>query len=319
MKSNVSIIALALLCGVAVFCSCADNEKELQTRAEELCKYIPDHELLPEAKEHMTSELYDALEESFALALEEPMDYDWVYYFVSGNGGSIPQFTVLSVEKKSDAEASAEVSVQQLWDDGILDEDTTMLHLEMQKIDGRWLLSDFDGRKQECQNFNRAARRDILVKHAMDSYLTKEIGAHYQPGDVSITYYVVINVDDNDSTDVRMYGDYWVYNYNIVGDTLKTVSGGNHPGCMHICRNGDDVRVTSMDQVEDGAGNQASAQRIFGADYNAFEMIQSDSESLEELRREEISRYVKLHKLAVSYYQDFGWDAVPIEYGEECQ
>ena len=74
MKSHSFIAALAVLCCVALFSSCKDNEKALQTRAEELCKYIPDHELLPEAKEHMTAELYDALEESVALALEEPMD-----------------------------------------------------------------------------------------------------------------------------------------------------------------------------------------------------------------------------------------------------
>ena len=47
-----------------------------------------------------------------------------------------------------------------------------------------------------------------------------------------------VEVDESDSADVRVWGDFWVFNYNISGDTLKTVSGGDHPGLFHLVKTG---------------------------------------------------------------------------------
>ena len=45
---------------------------------------------------------------------------------------------------------------------------------------------------------------------------------------------------------------------------METVSGGNHPGLMHIKQTGNDFEVTTFDAVEDGADNMSSAMKIFG-------------------------------------------------------
>lgn len=70
---------------------------------------------------------------------------------------------------------------------------------------------------------------------ALDRYLAEQIAAHYAPGEYSVPLSDVVAVNDEDSTDIRIWGDFWVYNYCQVGDTLKCVSGGSHPGLMHIC------------------------------------------------------------------------------------
>ena len=71
---------------------------------------------------------------------------------------------------------------------------------------------------------------------ALDRYLAEQIAARYAPGEYSVPLSDVVAVNDEDSTDIRIWGDFWVYNYCQVGDTLKCVSGGSHPGLMHICR-----------------------------------------------------------------------------------
>ena len=44
---------LILTFAALLFAACSDSEKQLKERAAELCKYIPDHELLEKSKDYM--------------------------------------------------------------------------------------------------------------------------------------------------------------------------------------------------------------------------------------------------------------------------
>ena len=157
--------------------------------------------------------------------------------------------------------------------------------------------------KTKIEKEVESAARDMAM-HAeaftsvINNYLVDSIGSHYTPGEVCIPV-VLYQID--------------VFNYNVVGDTLKCVSGGNHPGKMLMCVNeeGND-RVMSFEQVEDGHGNLESAKRIFGKYYDAFHNANSDEAYREEVRASTIADYVKEHKLPVKYYQDYGWPAKEI-------
>ena len=139
---------------------------------------------------------------------------------------------------------------------------------------------------------------------ALNSYLVDSIGSQYAPGELCIAYPTVIA-----STNLRVLGDFWVFNYNVVGDTLKTVSGGSHPGAMNLKKTDTGYVVTSFEQVEDGSNFLPSAKRIFGTMYEAFHSINSDDETREQVRALFIAKYVKDNKLPVKYYQDYGWPA----------
>ena len=152
---------------------------------------------------------------------------------------------------------------------------------------------------------------------AMNKYLAESIGSQYAPGELCIPCPTVVACDqwttDSVVDSVVVLGDFWVFNFNVVGDTLKTVSGGDHPGKMCLKKNEKgEFEVISFEQVEDGHGNLESAKRIFGDMYEAFHGINSDEETREEARSLCISRYVKAHNLPVKYYQDYGWPAKEI-------
>ncbi len=147
----------------------------------------------------------------------------------------------------------------------------------------------------------------------LDQYLVDSIGAHYAPGEMCIPCATVVACEQPTSDSVVVLGDFWVFNFNVAGDTLKTVSGGDHPGKMCLKKNEKgEYEVISFEQVEDGHGNEASARRIFGDMYEAFHGINSDEETREEARSLAIARYVKANNLPVKFYQDFGWPAKEI-------
>jgi hypothetical protein len=158
---------------------------------------------------------------------------------------------------------------------------------------------------------------------AIESYLVDSLGKNYSPGEVCIPAYSVINIEEpgepSDSTEVisatniKVWGDWWIFNYNIVGDTLKCVSGGNHPGLMHLKQNNTHKWVvSSFDQVEDGSRNLPSAKRIFGEYYDTFHKTNSDQHHRDSVRLTQVAYYVQQHNLPVTMLQDYGWPAVEL-------
>ena len=149
---------------------------------------------------------------------------------------------------------------------------------------------------------------------AVDQYLVDSIGVQYTKGDVCIPCATIVSSMPNKNPNImKVLGDFWVFNFKVSGDTLKTVSGGDHPGMMCLHK-GDDgiVKVISFEQVESGHGNEESAKRIFGDMYEAFHGINSDEDTREQARAMCIAKYVKDHNLPVKYYQDYGWPAKEI-------
>ncbi len=144
---------------------------------------------------------------------------------------------------------------------------------------------------------------------AIDRYLADSIGSRYAKGEHCVPIHSIVRVDERNSEDILVWGDFWVFNYNQVGDTLKCVSGGSHPGLLHIRQTEKGFEVTAFDQVEDGSRYLPTAKKIFGDKFDAFKTINSDEKNRERLRAEGLATYAKKNGLAVTMYQDYGWPA----------
>jgi len=147
---------------------------------------------------------------------------------------------------------------------------------------------------------------------AVNDYLVNEIGKNYTQSDVCIPYAYVVSTEESNPNDMLVWGDFWVFNYELAGDTLKTVSGGSHPGLMHVKKTGSGFEVTGFDVVEDGAGNMESAKKIFGDKFDAFWELNSNQEKREDMRVHYTADYVKKYNLSATMLQDFGWPAVKL-------
>ena len=318
MKKTISILLAATL-----LAACTNTEEQLKKRAAELCRYIPDHELSDEARHYMTADFYNVLDTMFNhLPEHEAMDHEWLYYFVTGNGGTIADYTVTSVEMTDKTHAVATLEVRQLWEDetdesetanAIAEDDNVEEHkLYMEKVDGQWLMSDFDGHKADCLRHIELSRQEQALRDAISDYMASEIGQHYLQGELCIPTLMIVAAEEVNDTLALVWCDNWVFWYNVAGDTLKCVSGGNHSGLITLVLRNGKIEVTDFEQTVDGAGNDASARRIFGSHYDIYQNMHSNPEVGEAVRREQLEYYIKRHHLPFLYYQDYGWPAVEI-------
>lgn len=301
---------------LAVFFAACQKAQTLEERAAELCAYIPDHESLEKSRDYMTPDFYAVLDTMFyRLPEHEALDHEWLYYFVTGNGGTIADFDVVKVEQTDSNHALATISVRQVWEDGSFDENTDIEEhrLYMERVNGAWLISDFNEHKADCIRYIAINCHEQAVRQAISDYMLREIAPFYQQGELCLPTLMMVAEEDCETEHMFVYGDFWVYWYNISGDTLKTVSGGNHAGRMTISEAGDSLYVAAFWQTEDGAGNDASAQRIFGSHYDIYQNMHSNESVREAVRREQLYEYVQQNGLNVHYYQDYGWDAKELE------
>ena len=201
----------------------------------------------------------------------------------------------------------------------------------MLNMDGTWL--DFskgdkpaqaatqgeDGNEPVAEEINSSvadesdSAYDSEIDVAVADYVVTELGKYYDRSDVDIPYINVIDIDDSNPDDVKVYGDFWFFTYKISKDTLETQAGGSYPGCIHLKKLTSGYSVTSMDVTEDGSGFDKSAREIFGDRYQAFMRMHSDGETREAKRAEQIASYVKSKGLMVTKYQDYGWDPVVLQ------
>ena len=156
---------------------------------------------------------------------------------------------------------------------------------------------------------------DDQVQAAVYQYLVEKIAPQYDlpEGAVSIPIVQLVDEDvDSDDGEAEVKGDFWILNYVIEGDTLKMVSGGNHPGKMELETVGSGYTVTEFEQVGDGSNFEPTARDIFEEQYDMFMKVYGDEESRESLRAQIMADYVKANGLSVTKYQDEGWDPVNI-------
>ena len=303
------ILFLTLL---AVLFAACQKSQTLEERAAELCAYIPDHELLEKSRDYMTEDFYAVLDTMFCrLPQHEAMDHEWLYYFVTGNGGTIADYEVVKVEQTDNDHAVATISVRQVWEDGSFDPESDIEEhtLLMERVNGQWLLSDFDDHKADCIRYITINRKEQAVRHAISDYLLREIAPYYLQGEICVPALLIAHEEDS-----CVWGDFWVFWYNIAGDTLKTVSGGSHPGKMTLTYANNQPQVVDFERVEDGSRFMPTAKRIFGDYLDIFMNMHSNESVREAVRREQLSEYVQQNGQNVHYYQDYGWEAKEFEY-----
>ncbi len=148
----------------------------------------------------------------------------------------------------------------------------------------------------------------------MYNYIRDELGSQYPEAEVTIPCPVIVYEDSANNQSIDVYGDFWVFNYNLEGDILECASGGSYPGVMHFksVDTAEGYEVTGFDVIEDGENSNESAREIFGEHFDDYMKIASDSDTREELRAQIIANYVFDKGLSVTAYQDFGWDPVSL-------
>ena len=162
-----------------------ESEEKLSKRALELCSFIPDHKLDPEAKRFMTAEFYNTLSAAFDAPVAnygEIGENEWLAYFVTGNGGTIPSYAIKGVTQISDDIAQADIAVKELWEDGSeTGSDEKPYSIMMKKVKGVWLLDDFDGKKGQAEEYVKMLRKKYASGEIINYLKSDDYTKQYVP------------------------------------------------------------------------------------------------------------------------------------------
>ena len=170
----------------------------------------------------------------------------------------------------------------------------------------------FCGCKKTNENVpSEPQAQEVTYLTAIDNYMT-EMGSQYAQGEYCIPYALIVATDESNPEDIKVWGDFRVENYNVEGDTLVNVSGGSHPGLMHVSKTDDGFRVVGFDAVGDGSDFLPMAKALFGDCFDAFMEMQSNDEAKIAARKQALAAYAAANNLPVTCYQDFGWPAEKI-------
>ncbi len=152
-----------------------------------------------------------------------------------------------------------------------------------------------------------------LFYSVLYQYLIDEYAGQYDKVDVTIPCPYIIAMEESDNKDIKVWGDFWINNYDLNGNTLETRSGGSYPGCIHMSMSDEGgYEVTGMEVVADGSDFEPTAKKIFGDHYQELIDSSADEKGREEIRAQIIANYVAANNLDITAYQDFGWDPVSL-------
>ncbi|MBQ6373559.1 MAG: hypothetical protein IJJ45_03645 [Clostridia bacterium] len=146
---------------------------------------------------------------------------------------------------------------------------------------------------------------------AVCDYLLKELGAGFEPADAAIPFATILETDDADPGDVRVWGLFGLFNYTLRNTTLMEESGCVVSGLLHLRTADGAYEVTYAEWAEEGEGSREDEERIFGARPGLLEQLDAATEDLGTAQLQSVSDYVNRNSLPVTQYQSFGW--APVE------
>lgn len=302
---------LCILLSVLLTITSCNSVKSIEKGAAELCRHIPVTYKLEESGNYLTEDYYASLMEMVNLDDFTPVLHQWEFWFTAADGSAISdnKCIVKEIVPIDDTHAKAVVSVQPTDSDYKAEEHT----LTMEKSGGKWLLADFDDTREAALRYISNHRKEEEVMDVISEYLVKEIGPSYLQGDICIPVIMTVAYEEDDPSHSRIWGDFWVEWYTQSADTLKTVSGGNHSGCISLEKKDGKLAVTGFEQTADGTDNLPSAKRIFGTHYDVFHNIHSNQDVRNASRKLAIQNYCRQNGISAKYFQDYGWPTIKLE------
>lgn len=153
---------------------------------------------------------------------------------------------------------------------------------------------------------------DDYIKAITDDMVLLSEDLFGDQGAVEIPSPRIVKIDDSDKKDVKIFGDFWIYGYQMYGTIFNTKNGGSNPGCYHLKDEDGKITVISKEFAEDGSNNWSSLVKICGGDEDLAKMILNKLSPTEDeqLRLEYASMYAKANNLKFSGIKDYGWPVI---------
>ena len=162
---------------------------------------------------------------------------------------------------------------------------------------------------------------DDPIWAAIANYMADNgLGFTPEAGQVLIPAPVILNPQDieavtDETEELTVYGNFWVFTYALEGRELVCTSGGENPGLMRLKKQDGQWVVEGMMLADEGENYQASIKALVGGDETLLRefALSRDDGYLPQYRRAFILDYVQANNLDVTAFRDPGWDPVSID------
>ena len=148
---------------------------------------------------------------------------------------------------------------------------------------------------------------------AIWEYRKADAMSGYGFGDQVVLPGYVIYKEVQTEGELLVFGNFYEYGFQLMGNVLESTSGGEMPACFHLKETPEGYEVVSVDVTGDGAMYDEGI-REFTKDYpEVYEMYFSgDAGACDNAMKEYVTMYVKDNNLDVKYVKEYGWDPIPL-------
>ena len=146
---------------------------------------------------------------------------------------------------------------------------------------------------------------------AVTQFLLENTNGEEAMGDITTCTPIVLDVDDSDPSDVKVWGEFWVDEFILHKTTLINVSGGSYGGVAHFDTTGGSPLLTSLETLDEGSDYDTSVDEIFGSvdlSDEYFEVI----DDRDPYRAEALANYINANGIYITQFQDHGHAPIPI-------
>ena len=143
-------------------------------------------------------------------------------------------------------------------------------------------------------------------------YLLEDAEKNLEQGDVTIPAITFIDMDETDTNDIKVWGIFEQYAYNLEEKNLVMCSGAKTPGLFHLKKLEEGAEVVKWDQREDGANADESLKAMCASKTGVYELFKQNENATEQNRTYFVRMYVEDNGLDIDTYQDPGQDPVKL-------
>lgn len=147
-------------------------------------------------------------------------------------------------------------------------------------------------------------------------YLVKDSEEILAKGDVFIPNITLVDTDETNPEDIKVWGLFEEYSYELEGTTLQTIGSSSVPGLFHLKTADGGYEVTGWDQRADGAGAEDSLKEICASKDGVYEAFAGVEEKAKDTRPKFVRMYADTNVLEIDSFQDSGQEPVYV-YSQE--
>ncbi|WP_392486543.1 hypothetical protein ACER0A_005535 [Haloimpatiens sp. FM7315] len=141
-------------------------------------------------------------------------------------------------------------------------------------------------------------------------------GVNHYGNAVYIPYPVILKVREKNNT-IEVYGNFYSGYYELYGNQLNEMGGGEKPGVITFQRNKDNsLSFKEIKTAGDGDRYSKDIKKFSSwipGLYHKFMDYDYISKQLKDIRIKMVRNYEETNNLGIEYIKDYGWDPVRIE------